>query len=156
MAQNGHPMPGGARRRTAHGRKAELGGTVVFEAPASDEVRTAPEGAADPIERRVNGTFIRRDEAMRIMERAGHADIETTMRYVRLAESIGEGFGSVFPPLPPELCETGASEEAITSSDHDRESSVIYTAIGVPNGTPTVVNIAGVAEFVPIPVRVVA
>lgn len=29
---------------------------------------------------------------MKSMERAGHADIETTMRYVRLAESIGEGF----------------------------------------------------------------
>lgn len=56
MTQSNVP-PGGARRRTAHGRAAELGMELVYEAPASDEVRTAPEGAADPIERRGNGTF---------------------------------------------------------------------------------------------------
>jgi hypothetical protein len=57
MAKNGTPLPGGGRRRTAHGRAAELGASVVYEAPALGEVWTAPEGAADPIDRRGNGTF---------------------------------------------------------------------------------------------------
>ncbi len=54
---NAGSMPGGARRRTAHGRAAALGATVVYEAPAIGEVRTAPADAAVPIERRGNGTF---------------------------------------------------------------------------------------------------
>jgi len=50
-------MPGGARRRAAHGALAGTGATVTFEAVASDEVRPVPADAADPIQRRGNGTF---------------------------------------------------------------------------------------------------
>lgn len=44
---------------------------------------------------------VRGDEPMKIMQRAGHSDIATTMIYVRTAEAIGDAFGDVFPPLPP-------------------------------------------------------
>jgi len=46
---------------------------------------------------------IRGDEAMKIMQRAGHEDIATTMIYVRTAEAIGASFGDVFPELPEAL-----------------------------------------------------
>ena len=39
------------------------------------------------------------------MQRAGHRRFETTQIYVREAESLREGFGDVFPPLPPDLLE---------------------------------------------------
>jgi integrase len=46
---------------------------------------------------------VRGDDPLKIMQRAGHTDFKTTQGYVRLAESLGEGFGSVFPALPAEL-----------------------------------------------------
>lgn len=46
---------------------------------------------------------IRGDEALRIMQRAGHADFETTQIYLREAENLSAGFGEVFPALPESL-----------------------------------------------------
>jgi hypothetical protein len=43
--------------RKAHGTAAKGGQTHVWETPPSDEQRSAPEGAAVPINRRQNGTF---------------------------------------------------------------------------------------------------
>ena len=43
-------------------------------------------------------------DATKIQRRAGHTTIETTMGYIREAESFaGEAFGQPFPPLPAEL-----------------------------------------------------
>lgn len=50
---------------------------------------------------------IRGDEPLRIMQRAGHADFETTKIYLREAENLAAGFGTVFPALPTgDACET--------------------------------------------------
>ena len=47
---------------------------------------------------------VRQDAPMAIMQRAGHADIATTMGYVRTAEVVRGGtFGEPFPPLPQTL-----------------------------------------------------
>ena len=46
---------------------------------------------------------IRGDEPLRIMQRAGHENFQTTQLYVREAEAIRDGFGEVFPPLTPLL-----------------------------------------------------
>jgi len=46
---------------------------------------------------------VRGDEPLKIMQRAGHTNFATTQLYVRTAEAIREGFGEVFPPLPPGL-----------------------------------------------------
>ena len=43
---------------------------------------------------------------LRIMQRAGHENFETTQAYLRLADALRVGFGDVFPALPPELFET--------------------------------------------------
>ena len=46
---------------------------------------------------------IRGDEPQRIMHRAGHENMATTMGYVREAEALEYLRSDVFPPLPPEL-----------------------------------------------------
>src|SRR5258708_32408989 len=42
----------------------------------------------------------RGDDPLRIMQRAGHEDFETTKLYLREAENLSAGFGDVFPALP--------------------------------------------------------
>ena len=44
-----------AGKRTAHGALAATGQTIAFE-PCADGVRPAPQGAAAPVERRIDGT----------------------------------------------------------------------------------------------------
>ena len=46
---------------------------------------------------------IRGDDPLKIMKAAGHKDFATTMAYVRDAEQVSDGFGSVFAPLPESL-----------------------------------------------------
>ncbi len=46
---------------------------------------------------------IRGDDPLKIMQRLGHTDFATTQIYIREAESVREGFGEVFPPLPTSL-----------------------------------------------------
>jgi integrase len=46
---------------------------------------------------------VRGDDAVKIQRRAGHEDFNTTLGYIREAENRRAGFGSPFPPVPPEL-----------------------------------------------------
>jgi integrase len=63
---------------------------------------------------------VRGDDALKIQARAGHRELETTQKYIRLAELLGgEAFGEVFSALPPELYESPASEVSIASFDHE-------------------------------------
>ena len=55
----------------------------------------------------------RGDEPLRIMHRAGHKDLTTTMGYVREAENLRAGCGTVFPPS---LFGTGGMSQ-LTSRD---------------------------------------
>lgn len=48
---------------------------------------------------------IRGDEPLRIMQAAGHERFETTLLYIREAETVGGDFGAVFAPIEPELFE---------------------------------------------------
>jgi len=48
---------------------------------------------------------VRGDDALRIKQRAGHSSFSTTEKYIREAEAVREGFGSVFPALPGGLLE---------------------------------------------------
>ncbi len=54
---------------------------------------------------------IRGDDPMRIMHRAGHVNISTTMGYVREAESLDFLRGDVFPAIPKEVMLPGALPE---------------------------------------------
>ena len=49
---------------------------------------------------------IRGDEPIKIMRRAGHENMATTMGYVREAENLVTAVGAPFAPLPPELVES--------------------------------------------------
>lgn len=42
-------------------------------------------------------------DVAKIMRRAGHDDVGTTMRYVKLAEDLGGELGEPFGPLPSEV-----------------------------------------------------
>lgn len=50
---------------------------------------------------------VRGDEPLRIKQRAGHSTFSTTEGYIREAENLREGFGTVFPPLPHALLGEG-------------------------------------------------
>ena len=52
---------------------------------------------------------IRGDEPMKMMHRAGHEDLATTMGYVREAEALEFLKEEVFPALPDELFSSGLS-----------------------------------------------
>jgi hypothetical protein len=56
---------------------------------------------------------VRGDDPAKIMRRAGHADFKTTLGYIREAENLRETFGTVFPPLPPELLGNASNGSAI-------------------------------------------
>lgn len=46
---------------------------------------------------------VRGDDPLKIMQRAGHSDGNTTAIYIREAENLSQGFGAVFPALPTDL-----------------------------------------------------
>ncbi len=72
---------------------------------------------------------IRGDDPLRIQQRAGHEDFDTTQIYVREAEPVREGFGSPFPPLPASLLTRDAVAEAQSTNPEDgirlRDSSSV-------------------------------
>jgi hypothetical protein len=49
---------------------------------------------------------VRGDDPLKIMQRCGHRDYGTTLRYVREAEAVRDGFGDPFPALPQCLLES--------------------------------------------------
>ncbi|MBK8994616.1 MAG: site-specific integrase [Myxococcales bacterium] len=62
---------------------------------------------------------IRGDDPLKIMQRAGHEDFETTKRYMRAAEVLREGFGDVFPRLPAELYESTDARAGFGDDDSE-------------------------------------
>jgi hypothetical protein len=49
---------------------------------------------------------VRGDDPLKIMQRCGHRDYGTTLRYIREAEAIRDGFGEPVPALPRCLLES--------------------------------------------------
>jgi integrase len=47
-------------------------------------------------------------DPLKIKQRAGHANLSTTERYIRVAEELRPGFGTPFPPLPESILKGGA------------------------------------------------
>ena len=84
---------------------------------------------------------VRGDDPLKIKSRAGHASFSTTEGYIRAAEQVRDGFGTVFPPLPPALLgQADRLDEAATSieptpvePDPPRPSS----SDASPPGSPT-------------------
>lgn len=68
---------------------------------------------------------VRGDEPLRIMQRAGHTEFKTTQGYIREAENLKAGFGTVFPPLPECLLgglATGLATLEIRENDSTAEN----------------------------------
>jgi integrase len=61
---------------------------------------------------------VRGDEPLKIKQRAGHKQFVTTEGYIREAESVREGFGVPFPPLPTDLVSSGISSERLGRNGH--------------------------------------
>jgi integrase len=58
---------------------------------------------------------VRGDDPLKIQQRAGHTDFQTTQGYIRLADDAGEGFGVPFPELPASLLSAAeASHRLVT------------------------------------------
>lgn len=81
---------------------------------------------------------VRGDDPTRIMHRAGHENMATTMGYVREAESLEYLRGDVFPPLPEALFLPGLLPE--TPSDWGKLAKS-KTKASVPSGIRTRSNV---------------
>lgn len=66
---------------------------------------------------------VRGDDPLKIMQRAGHTNFQTTQIYVRTAEAIREGFGTPFPTLPSSL---------FGPVDRPNEVQVVDVLVGQP------------------------
>jgi integrase len=81
-------------------RRAGVTRDALFEASATRKPLTWHDARATGI----TWLAVANLDATKIQRRAGHTTIETTMGYIREAESFaGQAFGTPFPPLPPEL-----------------------------------------------------
>lgn len=61
---------------------------------------------------------IRGDDPLKIKQRAGHATFSTTEGYIREAEAVRDGFGDVFPELPPALVSSAESSARFGANGH--------------------------------------
>lgn len=80
---------------------------------------------------------VRGDDPMKIMQRAGHSDLSTTMIYVRTAEAIGQGFGDVFPPIPEALLEPDPDGESSGESSETLEDPSFFEKTRAGHGIRT-------------------
>ncbi|MGH7437478.1 MAG: site-specific integrase [Polyangiaceae bacterium] len=77
---------------------------------------------------------VHRDDPLKIMQRCGHADYNTTQRYVREAEAVRDGFGHPFPPLPG--CLLGIAPKS-PRAIHGSRSSLKQAVFSGVDGTRT-------------------
>ncbi len=73
---------------------------------------------------------VRGDDALKIQQRAGHTDFDTTQGYIRIAEAAREGFGDPFPALPSSVIGGNRSPESLHRSVSERNFSSFSGADG--------------------------
>jgi hypothetical protein len=94
------------------------------------------------------------------MQRVGHQRFETTLLYIREAETLGMNVGEPFPPLPKSLLESVGDQAANATAGRGESSKAIVQTIaprgrsrnskrkvGIPKGTRSVVNISQLPEI---------
>jgi integrase len=74
---------------------------------------------------------VRGDDPLKIMQRAGHADFETTKVYLREAENLAYGFGTPFPMLP-EALQKNRPGIAPSDSEDDNEAILLRKLVEAP------------------------
>ena len=80
---------------------------------------------------------VRGDDPLKIQYRAGHTDLETTQRYIRLAELVREGFGQPFPELPSSLYTLDPEHAPDHSALAERQDGVTIRVFSGADGTRT-------------------
>ncbi len=70
---------------------------------------------------------VRGDDPLKIMQRAGHTNFQTTQIYIRTAEAMRDGFGIPFPMMPPSL---------FGPEDRPSEGQVREVIVGQPGLEP--------------------
>jgi integrase len=78
---------------------------------------------------------VRGDDPLKIMQRAGHADFETTKVYLREAENLAYGFGMPFPRLPEGLL-LNRPEIAPSDSEDDNVAILLHNVVEAPGIEP--------------------
>jgi hypothetical protein len=63
------------------------------------------------------------------MQRAGHQDFETTRIYLREAENLAAGFGTVFPPLSTDVLRGFASVSDSVTGDDENPSEIAAVVV---------------------------
>jgi integrase len=95
-----------SRKLKVYLRRAGVTRSDLFESDATRKAITFHDLRATGI----TWMAARGDDPLRIMQRAGHADFETTKLYMREAENLSASFGSVFPALPEALLGSFATD----------------------------------------------
>ncbi len=103
----------------------------LFRAVSPPFARAVPAGALLD-HQSFQETLTRGDEPIKIMRRAGHENMATTMAYVREAENLLTSVGDPFPPLPNALVSPGESPEGPAYWGQLREPT--YKTIASPAG----------------------
>ena len=93
------PGDGGPAKLRMYLKRAGVKRTDLFTTDATRKAITFHDLRATGI----TWCAVRGDEPLKIMQRAGHADFETTKIYLREAENLSQGFGVPFPALPIRL-----------------------------------------------------
>jgi hypothetical protein len=71
---------------------------------------------------------VRGDDPLKIKQRAGHSTFATTEGYIREAENLRDGFGTVLPPLPTSLLGQSLGQVAHLHADLSEE---MVEALGI-------------------------
>ena len=77
---------------------------------------------------------VRGDDPLKLRQRAGHSSFSTTEVYIREAEAVRQGFGDVFPPLPPCLLNIAPNR---TGTIRDSQNPTKQGRSGGVDGTRT-------------------
>jgi integrase len=107
-----------SRKLKGYLRRANVTRTDLFE---SDETRKAMT-FHDLRATGITWCAVRGDDPLKIMQRAGHADLSTTQIYVREAENLAAAFGAVFPELPGDML--GGRSATVSDSASGEDSNI--------------------------------
>lgn len=115
------PSPGIlSRKLKGYLKRAGVTRADLFESDATRKAITFHDLRATGI----TWCAVRGDEPLKIMQRAGHADLQTTQIYVREAENLAAGFGVVFPHLPPDLLDGGFASHSRRSESQSSNTAI--------------------------------
>jgi integrase len=123
------------RRQIAQGFRTQLRRAGVTRAELHEATRTRKAMTFhDCRSTGITWAAIRGDEPLRIMQRAGHKSMSTTMGYIRTAEALRAGFGEPFPDLTACCWEPGLAHDIAHSAISARNQKALCGGASDGNG----------------------